>query len=87
MIFIPPLAWIGLLVSATVYKWNGSDCAPDMATFQKTSQGPQKSMMTASRESTKATGILPLAGGWSGFAVTLSVAPAITEAAEDLLYN
>src|ERR1700730_5108306 len=38
-------------------------------TSRKTPHGPQKSMTTASSEMRKATGISPLAGGLSGFAV------------------
>src|ERR1700677_273147 len=39
---------------------------PGTAAFSKTSQGPAKSMTTAPLEITKATGIGPLAGGFSG---------------------
>src|ERR1700674_1899635 len=38
-----------------------------MLTSWKTSQGPQKSMITAPSERRKATGMLPWAGGVSGF--------------------
>src|SRR5207237_2289432 len=40
-----------------------------MLTSRKTSHGPQKSMMTAPSEITKATGIWPWAGGLSEFAL------------------
>src|SRR5438874_1874138 len=39
-----------------------------MLMSRKTSQGPQKSIITAPSEIRKATGILPWAGGMSGFA-------------------
>jgi hypothetical protein len=43
------------------------------ALFWKTSHGPQKSIITAPSETRKATGILPRAGGLSGFALTIGL--------------
>src|SRR6266446_6448094 len=44
-------------------------------TSRKTSHGPQKSMITAPSEMRKATGILPWAGGLSGFVLTAGLFP------------
>jgi len=69
-IFIPPLARIGLLLSATVYRRN-APMPPPIMTFSNTSHGPQKSMMTAPSEIRNATGMPPLAGGVSLLVTTL----------------
>src|SRR5437868_1080851 len=68
MIFIPALALIGLVVSATVYRLKASIICPGFTPIPaswKTSHGPAKSIMTAPSEITKATGILPSVGGFS----------------------
>src|ERR1700730_6581585 len=70
MIFIPLLAWMGAELGPTVYSRKGFPSRSGTLTFSKTSHGPQKSMMTAPSEMTKATGILPCAGGFKGFAST-----------------
>src|SRR5690348_9720637 len=78
MIFIPALALIGFVVSATVYSLNASIICPGFAAIPaswKTSQGPAKSIITAPSEITKATGILPSAGGLSELAVGKGLFP------------
>src|ERR1700733_2800655 len=66
MIFIPPLAMIGSFVSATVWRRNAGSVRPWISTSLNSSQGPQKSMITAPSEMGNATGMLPSAGGVSG---------------------
>src|SRR3984957_18996766 len=61
-ISIPPLALMGVADSATVEQLKRSMRFPIM-TLPKTSQGPAKSMTTASLEIRNATGMLPSAGG------------------------
>src|SRR5689334_17053043 len=64
---MPPLTLIASAFSETVNNWKAMSMWPGIITSWNTSQGPQKSITTAPSETRKATGMLPSAGGLSGF--------------------
>src|SRR5437588_829949 len=87
MIFIPALALIGFVVSATVYRLKASIICPGFTPIPaswKTSHGPAKSIMTAPSEITKATGILPSVGGFSELTGEMGLFPSGTGSAIEM---
>src|SRR5512146_2608492 len=73
MMFRPPSACTGAMLSATVYSWNG--LCPLTVTPANTSQGPTKSMGTAPSEIRNATAMAPSAGGRRGCTESADATP------------
>src|SRR5947209_6918158 len=74
---MPPDAVMGSVLVETVYSWNAGVSSVRVGTIASwnTSQGPAKSIIVAPSEIRNATGMLPLAGGFSGFESTEGAAP------------